>query len=123
MRKVAALVLATLAALAIASPAHAAQPERTTVSYAFWINTDGAPYTDIEHDGLMNATNADYEADSPYCTVVELEPTIDAYACIGVPLSEAGPYADDTNYNVHFTDDGELVTATGAVLDMWVWTV
>jgi hypothetical protein len=127
MRKAAALILALATALAVAVnavPARACDPAPdATVSYAFWIDTDGAPYSDRLIGGLMNATNADYEADSPYCTVAELAPNIDAYACIGVPLAEAGPYADDTSYDVHFTDDGELATADGDVLEYWTWTV
>lgn len=129
MRKVAALILAvsTAAALALAGCSHTqaatpSAPVRETVSYAFWIDTDGAPYSDRTYDGLMNADNADYEADSPYCFVAELEPHIDAYACIGVPIAEAGPYADDTSYDVHFTDDGELVTTAGNVLPFWRFT-
>lgn len=146
VRRASALALTTLAAVAIAGPVSACDSpnpsmatqvtkasenptqtaSRETVSYAFWINaTDsGAPYSDTTIQGLMNATNADYEADSPYCQVVELTPDVDAYACIGVPLAEAGPYADDSSYDVHFTDDGELVTSTNPtqVLDMWRWT-
>lgn len=152
VRRATAVALASLAAVAIAGPVSACgspnpalatqvtkashkpvrpasaatSHNRETVSYAFWINaTDpAAPYSDKTYGGLMNATNADYEATSPYCTVVELTPDVDAYACIGVPFAEAGPYADDSSYDVHFTDDGELVTSTdpAQVLDYWRWT-
>lgn len=118
MRKVAALVLglATAAALVFNTPAARAcdTPAPATVTYAFYTTDTGVPASSaLAPAGWAFNDNTDFEDDHPgLCDVTLLAPHTDAYVCT-VPLALA---PDDTTYDVHFTDDGELTYADGTVL-------